>query len=317
MKALIFDGTLQLTEIPKPDPPPGEALVLVTTAGICNTDVEITRGYMNFRGVPGHEFVGKVEAADDSELVGARVVGEINAGCDQCSWCAQGMERHCPNRTVLGIAGRDGAFAEYLGLPVKNLVKVPHSLSDEKAVFTEPLAAAMEILEQVKIEPSHRVLVLGDGKLGQLVAMVLRLTGCDLVLVGKHRDKLELFARGGGSVLLLDELTASKERFDIVVEASGSPSGWNLAVSRVKPRGILVLKSTYHGALSFNPAPLVINEITVVGSRCGRFGPALRVLEAGLVDPTVLIAAVFPFDQAEEAFRRSQERGALKVLLKM
>jgi len=317
MKALIFDGTLKLTDTPKPVPPSGEALVRVTTAGICNTDVEITRGYMNFRGVPGHEFVGIVEAADERELIGARVVGEINAGCGQCSWCAQGMERHCPNRTVLGIAGRDGAFAEYLCLPVKNLVRVPDSLSDEIAVFTEPLAAAMEILEQVKIEPSYRVLVLGDGKLGLLVAMVLRLTGCDLVLVGKHRDKLELFARGGGAVLLLDELKSSNERFDVVVEASGSPSGWDLAVSCVKPRGTVVLKSTYHGALNFNPAPLVIDEITVVGSRCGRFGPALRVLDAGLVDPTVLIAAVFPFDQAEEAFQRSQDRGALKILLKM
>lgn len=317
MKALVFADGLRFTEVPKPTRPRGEALVRVTTAGICNTDVEITRGYMNFRGVPGHEFVGVVEAADDCNLVGARVVGEINAGCGQCSWCAHGMERHCPHRTVLGIAGRDGAFAEYCVLPEKNLIRVPNGLSDEQAVFTEPLAAAMEIFEQVKIEPSHRVLVLGDGKLGLLVALVLRLTGCDLVLVGKHRDKLELFTAGGGSYRLLDELIAGNDRFDVVVEASGRPSGWGLAVGRVKPRGTLVLKSTYHSGLDFNPAALVIDEITVVGSRCGRFGPALRVLDAGLVDPTPLISATFPFSRAEEAFHRSQEPGVLKVLLKM
>jgi len=317
VKALYFDGTLRLRDLPRPEPGSNEALVRVTTAGICNTDVEISRGYMGFEGVPGHEFVGVVERSPDAGLVGARVVGEINAGCGRCSWCQQGLERHCPNRTVLGILRRDGSFAEYLTLPVSNLVRVPEQMPDEKAVFTEPLAAALEILEQVKIKPADSVLVIGDGKLGLLVSMVLRLIGCGPLLVGKHPDKLDYFKHLGGAVQTLDSFSSITERYDVVVEASGHPSGWNLAVSRVKPRGTLILKSTYHGSLDFNPAALVIDEITVVGSRCGRFAPAIRVMEAGLVDPTPLITAVYPFARAGEAFRLSQEQGVLKVLMRM
>lgn len=317
MKALYFDGTLRLIDLPRPEPAGDEALVRVTTAGVCNTDIEISRGYMSFRGVPGHEFVGIVDRSPDPALVGSRVVGEINAGCGRCSWCRQGLERHCPNRTVLGILGRDGSFAEYLTLPVSNLVRVPEGLSDEKAVFTEPLAAALEIMEQVKIKPADSVLVIGDGKLGLLVSMTLRLTGCGPLLVGKHPDKLDYFRRLGGAVQTLDSFSSHAERYDVVVEASGHPSGWNLAMNRVKPRGTLILKSTYHGSLDFNPAGLVIDEVTVVGSRCGRFAPAIRVIEAGLVDPTPLITAIYPFARAEEAFRLSQERGVLKVLMRM
>jgi threonine dehydrogenase-like Zn-dependent dehydrogenase len=317
MKALVFDEKLSLQDVPIPNPLPGEALVRVRMAGICKTDVEIVRGYMNFHGVPGHEFVGTVERTPDPQQLGLRVVGEINAGCGQCSYCRKGLQRHCPNRSVLGILGREGALAEYLTLPATNLSPVPDGLPDEKAVFTEPLAAALEILEQVKIEPEHRVAVIGDGKLGLLICMVLRLTGCDLLLVGKHPEKMELFSTIGGSIISLDEFRGRDDRFDVVVEASGHPSGWELAVSRVKPRGTVVLKSTYHGSLNFNTAPLVIDEITVLGSRCGQFGSALRLLESDLVDPTVLISGIFPMDRAEEAFRESQQPGNFKILLRM
>lgn len=317
MKALVFDGKIALHDIPLPDPKPGESLVRVLMAGICKTDLEITRGYMGFSGVLGHEFVGIVEQSPDASLVGKRVVGEINVGCGACPACMKGMERHCPHRTVLGILGRQGAMAEYVTMPTSNLRIVPDVLSNEQAVFTEPLAAAMEILEQVKIEPEHRVLVIGDGKLGLLVSMALRLTGCDLLLVGKHPEKLELFSAVRGQVSLLDRFSRTDDKFDIVAEASGHPSGWELAVSRVIPRGTLVLKSTYQGTFSFNTAPLVIDEITVVGSRCGQFGPALRLMEYGFVDPTPLISGIFPLDQAEEAFRRSGARDAMKILLRM
>jgi threonine dehydrogenase-like Zn-dependent dehydrogenase len=317
MKALVFEEKLALQDVPVPNPLPGEALVKVAVAGICKTDVEIVKGYMNFHGVPGHEFVGTVERSSDPRQTGLRVVGEINAGCGECSLCRSGLERHCRHRTVLGILGRDGAMAEYLTLPASNLVPVPDDLPNEKAVFTEPLAAALEILEQVKIQPAHRVAVLGDGKLGLLICMVLRLTGCDLVLVGKHPEKMKFFEDMHGSTIPLDAFRATDDRFDVIVESSGHPSGWELAVSRVEPRGTIILKSTYHGSLNFNPAPLVIDEITVVGSRCGQFAPALRLMESGLVDPSPLISAVFPMDRAGEAFRASQEPGNFKILLKM
>ncbi|MFC1834596.1 alcohol dehydrogenase catalytic domain-containing protein [Thermodesulfobacteriota bacterium] len=317
MKALVFDGKLALKEIPKPEPGPDEALVKVIMAGICKTDVEIVRGYMAFHGVLGHEFVGVVEQSPVPEMNGRRVVGEINAGCGECSFCAGGLERHCPHRTVLGILGRDGALSEYLVLPVANLLPVPARLSHEQAVFTEPLAAAVEILEQVKILPANRGLIVGDGKLGQLIGMVLRLTGSHITMVGKHPEKLERFSELGGSVVLLDELSARDDRFDVVVEASGNPSGWKLALEKTKPRGTLVLKSTYHGGLDFNPAPLVIDEITVVGSRCGLFGPALRIMERGLADPSQLISRILPMERGEEAFQLARERGNLKIVVRM
>jgi threonine dehydrogenase-like Zn-dependent dehydrogenase len=317
VKALVFDGKLSLKDLPVPKPATNEALVRVLTAGICKTDVEISRGYMNFQGILGHEFVGIVEQSPNIEQLGCRVVGEINAGCGTCSWCKAGMERHCPNRTCLGILGRNGAMAEYLTLPPSNLITVPENLSSEKAVFAEPLAAALEILEQVHIKPADEVLVIGDGKLGLLICMVLRLTGCKLLLVGKHAEKLEYFEKLHGSTALLHEFADTRDKFDIVVEASGSPGGWRLAVDRVKPRGTLILKSTYHGNLEFNPAPLVIDEITVVGSRCGQLAPALRIMSLGLVDPAPLISGIFPLAEAETAFVKSQESASMKVLLKI
>ncbi|HTY25478.1 MAG TPA: alcohol dehydrogenase catalytic domain-containing protein [Desulfomonilaceae bacterium] len=317
VKALVFREKLALEEVPKAIPGPGEALIKVSIAGICKTDVEISRGYMDFQGIPGHEFVGIVESSPDPRQVGTRVVGEINVGCGNCSQCRQGLERHCLSRTVLGILGRNGAFAEYLTLPASNLVCVPASLPDEKAVFVEPLAAALEILDQVAIRPTDRVLVIGDGKLGLLVSMALRPTGCDLQLVGKHPRKLDLFARLGGSVQVLEHFSGSEHGFDVVVEASGHPSGWEFALKMVKPRGTIVLKSTFHGSFNFNPAPLVINEITVVGSRCGKFAPALRLMESGIIDPTPLISGSFRLEDIEEAFKRSVEKEYIKVLVKM
>lgn len=315
MKALVFDGRIHLTDVPVPVPKDGEALIKVSISGICKTDVEITKGYMRFSGIPGHEFVGTVLDSPYPHQIGTRVVGEINAGCGVCRSCRVGMERHCSRRTVLGIAGRNGAFAEYLTLPASNLVEVPAELPDRKAIFTEPAAAALEILEQVCIQPAHSVLVIGDGKLGLLVCLVLRLTGCDLTLAGKHREKMEIFTRLGGKAMTLDELEKVEQPFDFVVEVSGDPSGFALAMQHIRPRGTIVLKSTYHGELTLDAAPIVVNEVSIVGSRCGVFKPALRLMEAGLLDPLPLLHAVFPFEKAEEAFVRSQEPGVFKVAL--
>jgi len=302
-------------DYPRPVPPPGEALVRVRLAGICNTDLEIVRGYMGFRGVLGHEFVGTVEEAEDRSLIGQRVVGEINAYCGECPTCQAGRPTHCPHRTTLGIWGRDGAFAEYLTLPVRNLHTVPDAISDEEAVFTEPLAAALEILEQVHLRPTDRVVVLGDGKLGLLVAQVLALMGCDLLAVGRHREKLAILARRGIPTVLESE--AEGLAADVVVECTGRPEGFAAARRILRPRGTLVLKSTYHGRVEADLTGLVVDEITLVGSRCGPFPPALRMLERGLVDVRSLISAVYPLAQGVEAFARAAEPGVLKVLLRV
>ncbi|MDY6844077.1 MAG: alcohol dehydrogenase catalytic domain-containing protein [Thermodesulfobacteriota bacterium] len=313
MKSLRFDGKLKLVEMPTPTPTGDEALIKVSLAGICNTDLEITKGYMQFKGTLGHEFVGEVVEAHNSEWVGKRVVGEINISCRKCEWCLQGYGKHCPERSVLGISGRDGTIAEFVVLAIQNLVEVPSALSDEKAVFTEPLAAAFEILEQTRIEPSSRILVIGDGKLGLLVTSVIGLSGCELHLVGKHRNKLSLSESFGAIAHHLDGF--KEGGFDLVVEASGTSTGWDLAIATVKPGGKIVLKSTYHQSFQYNPAPLVINEITLIGSRCGPFSPALRMLERGIIDPTPLISKIFTLGDALEAFTFAQERGVLKVLL--
>ncbi len=314
MRALVYDGELRLVEdYPRPVPPPGEALVRVQLAGICNTDLEIVRGYMGFQGVLGHEFVGVVEECADESLVGQRVVGEINCYCGECPTCRAGAPTHCPNRTTLGIWGRDGALADYLSLPVANLHPVPEAVSDEAAVFVEPLAAALEILEQVQVKPTDRVVVLGDGKLGLLVAQVLGLTGCDLIVGGRHKEKLGILKRRGIDARLAGELPA--EKADVVVDCTGHPSGFAAARGLVKPRGTLVLKSTFHGDVGVNLSTLVVDEITLVGSRCGPFAPALRLLERGLVDVESLISATYPLDAGLAAFERAQEKGTLKVIL--
>ncbi len=318
MQALVFDGNLRLVEgYPRPEPGPAEALVRVSLAGICNTDLEILRGYMGFRGVLGHEFVGIVEAAPNERLVGRRVVGEINLPCRQCPTCLAGRPTHCPNRSTLGIADHDGVLAGYVALPLANLHVVPSQVSDRQAVFTEPLAAALEIGEQVHIRPEERVVVLGDGKLGLLVAQVLALSGCDLLAIGRHADKLAILKKRGIAVLNAGN-TASlpAASADIVVECTGHPDGFAEARRLVRPRGRLVLKSTFHGQNEVDLTGLVVDEVTLVGSRCGPFAPALRLLAQGLVETDALVDTEYPLAEGLVAFERAATRGALKVLVR-
>lgn len=313
MKALRFFGVPEVVDVDVPEPAPHEALIRVTRAGICSTDLEIAKGYMGFEGTLGHELVGEVVGAPEPGWVGARVTGEINLSCGECERCRRGLGRHCATRTVLGILGKDGCFAEYVTLPVRNLHRVPDGLSDALAVFAEPLAAAYEILEQLHIAPTDRVAILGDGKLGSLIAMALQQTGAELLVVGRHAHKLErLAALGIRTALADDDLGAD---LDVVVEATGSAAGFERARSLLRPRGTLVLKSTYHGQLELDAAPLVIDEITVVGSRCGPFGPALRALSEGRVDPTPLIEDSFALRDGVRALERAAERGVRKVQL--
>jgi threonine dehydrogenase-like Zn-dependent dehydrogenase len=315
MRALLLDEGLQVVEdYPTPEPAPGEALIHIRVAGICNTDLELAAGYQQFRGVPGHEFVGVVERAPDAESwEGRRVVGDINATCGECTTCRAGRSTHCPNRTTLGINGRNGAFAEYLTLPVRNLHLVPTSIPDEIAVFTEPLAAACEILEQVHVRPTDRVVVLGDGKLGLLCAQVLALTGCDLTAIGRHKEKLDILTQYGVHTTLDSDSLARSA--DLVVEATGRPKGYGAARRLVRPRGTIVLKSTYHGSIDADLTMAVVDEITLVGSRCGPFAPALRLLEQRLVNVIQLIQARYRLADAVTAFEHAAQRGALKVLV--
>lgn len=315
MRALHFDRRLQYRpDAPNPTPPPGEALIRTRLAGICNTDLEIVRGYMGFKGVLGHEFVGLVTRADDApELVGQRVVGEINAYCGQCPTCRRGDPTHCPRRTTLGIDRRDGALADYFTLPVNLLYPIPPAIPDEWAVFTEPLAAACEITDRVPIRPTDRVVVLGDGKLGLLIAQVLQLTGCDLLAVGRHAEKLAILERRGIRTRIAEEGVTPGA--DVVVEATGSPGGFAAARSLVRPRGTLVLKSTFHDDVSLNLSMVVVDEVTLIGSRCGPFPAALRLLEQRLVDVESLIHGTFSLDNGLAAFERAAAPGVLKILL--
>jgi threonine dehydrogenase-like Zn-dependent dehydrogenase len=309
----LEDRKLRLRDdLDLPAPPDDEALVRVTRAAICNTDVELLRGYYPFAGIPGHEFVGVVERGPE-RWVGRRVVGEINATCGECGACRAGRRNHCERRTVLGIVNRNGAFAEYLTLPADNLHPVPDDVPDDIAVFTEPLAAALEIQEQVRVGESDRVLVVGDGKLGQLIARTLALTGCELHVVGRHPDKLAQVRSAGIRAEIAYEVDPAS--FDIVVECTGNAQGFALARRAVRPRGTLVMKSTYADVLELDAASLVVDEITLVGSRCGPFAPALQLLAEARIDPRPLIHARYPLDQAIVAFEHAQRPGVLKVLL--
>jgi alcohol dehydrogenase len=310
---------------------PGWALVRVRLAGICNTDIEILRGYHAFRGTPGHEFVGEVvevqdvSAATKRKWLGRRVCGEINVSCSAygfkpiCEFCRRGLKTHCARRTVLGIVAQDGAFAEYLALPLENLHLVPKNVTDEQAVFVEPLAAACEILDQVEVKEFRSVAVLGDGKLAQLIALVLRTAIPHVAMYGKHEKKLALARRAGIQTKRVSgdasDLKRIKESFGLLVEATGSPSGLALAQHMTEPRGTLVLKSTFHGAAPVETWPIVVKEITVVGSRCGPFAKAIALLRSGEVDPTLLITRTFPLDQAPAAIQFAQGSGIMKVLL--
>ena len=319
MKAIQFrSGKLTVSDIPRPDTE-AEALVRVVESGICNTDLEIVRGYAGFDGTLGHEFVGVVEKAyDRPEIVGKRVVGEINAGCGACDLCVAGDSRHCPTRTVLGIVGRDGAHAEFLRLPSRNLHEVPDDVSDEQAIFAEPLAAAYGITEQVEFAQETKIAVIGDGKLGLLCAMSLGLISKNVTVIGKHPPKMAIAKKSGVDGILLNDLTPSLfRRFDVVVEASGSESGFATALGLVKPRGKIVLKSTFHGASSWPVSGIVVDEITIVGSRCGRMAPALDLLKSGAVNVEDLIDDEMPLSQGVAAFERAAEHGVLKILLSM
>jgi alcohol dehydrogenase len=315
MRALYFDGRLQYQpDASDPTPPPGEALIRTRLAGVCNTDLEIVRGYMGFKGVLGHEFVGVVARADDApEMVGQRVVGEINAYCSQCPTCRRGDPTHCSNRTTLGIDRRDGTMADYFTLPVNLLYPVPPAVPDEWAVFTEPLAAACEITDRVHVRPTDRVVVLGDGKLGLLIAQVLQLTGCNLLGVGRHPEKLAILERRGIRTQIAGEGVTPGA--DVVVEATGSAEGFATARALVRPRGTLVLKSTFHAEVTLDLSMIVVDEVTLIGSRCGPFASALRLLEQRLVDVEPLIHETFSLDEGLVAFERAVAPGVLKVLL--
>lgn len=322
MKAVVFndkDGLRLDTNYPKPVPQKGEALIKVSLAGICNTDFEITKGYMGYNGILGHEFVGVVEEvnSDDKSLLGKRVVAEISYGCNdpECEWCAQKNYRHCPSRHTLGIVEKDGCFAEYLTMPLNVLFEVPENVSDEQAVFVEPLAAACEITEQLHIKPIDKVVVLGDGKLGLTTALTLHAQGFDVTLIGKHQNKLDIAKNQKVKTQLLQELKV-ENNFDVVVEATGSVSGFETSLALVKPRGVLVLKSTIATGKELNLAPIVINEITVLGSRCGQFPPALRLLENDRIDFKPFISGVYNIDDAIKGFEANKSKETLKVLIK-
>lgn len=318
MKALrIENGRLQLLDVSRPSRA-GEALVRVVKSGICNTDIEIVKGYAGFEGTIGHEFVGVVEEASDTpEWVGKRVVGEINIGCNTCDWCATHDARHCPSRTVLGIINRDGCHAEYLTLPTRNLLEVPAGVSNEEAIFAEPLAAAYGITEQVRVSPETKIVVIGDGKLGILCAWALAPNTARLFLIGKHQNKLAIAENENVESVLLDEAKKFNRYFDVVVEASGSESGFETALNLVKPRGKIVLKSTFKGKPSWEAWRVVVDEITIVGSRCGIFSPALDLLETNAFDVKRLISNEFFLDDGVKAMEEAAKNGVMKVVLSM
>jgi threonine dehydrogenase-like Zn-dependent dehydrogenase len=319
MRALIIDNGLRLEKnYPVPVPPRGEALIRVLQAGVCTTDLELLKGYHSFAGVPGHEFVGVVEqAAGREELIGQRVVGVITAACGDCETCRANRPTHCPHRTTLGIDRRDGALADYLCLPFENLHSPPEAVSDDQAIFVEPLAAACEILEQVKIHPTDRVAVIGDGKLGLLCAQVVALTGCELIAVGRHVEKLQIL-RQRGIRTTTDLHTIEPASRDVVVEATGTPDGFAYARQIVRPRGTIVLKSTYHGeALPVNLTMIVVDEITLIGSRCGPFEPAIRLLANKQIDVEPLIQARYSLSDGVAALERAAQKGTLKVVVEM
>lgn len=329
----LENNRIDIRDIPQPRKP-NEALIKIRKAGICSTDLELVKGYYPYTGILGHEFVGEMISSPPASTspptnggsaeremgeglsvrVGDRVVGEINAVCNECEQCLHGRPTHCENRTVLGIVNRDGTFAEYTTLPIANLHRVPDSVSDEMAVFTEPLAAALEIQEQVQINPTDRVLLVGAGRLGQLIAQTLALTGCHLRVVARHAHQQDLLKKRG--IRIISEEDIKPWRWDVVVEATGSPSGFSLARQAIRPRGTLVLKSTYKGELNVNFSSIVVDEINIVGSRCGPFAPALRLMESKQVDPTVLIMDEFELSDALKAFERAAGAGVLKVLVK-
>lgn len=313
MRAVIFDGELRLErQQSMPVVPANEALVKVHMAGICNTDIEITRGYKGFNGILGHEFVGTVVECADAQWVGRRIVGEINAACRTCPTCLRGDDPHCPNRTTVGIYKRAGAMADYISLPIDCLHEVPSDVSDEQAVFTEPLAAALEILQQTHLRPTDRVALVGDGKLGLLIAQVLRLPGCEVTMVGRHPERWDMLHRQGITTCRPEQ---AEGWYDVVVDVTGNPEGLKTSRRLVRPRGRLVMKSTVAAETQLDLTMLVVDEIQLIGSRCGPFPAALRLLQRGLIETAPLLTATYSLDDALAAFEAS--RGALKIVLTM
>ncbi len=321
MQALwLEDNQLDLRDVPQPIKA-GEALVRIRLAGICGTDLELIKGYYPFTGIPGHEFVGEIvsihpdrSAPADEALIGKRVVCEINASCGHCEQCRNGRPTHCENRSVLGIANRNGVFAEYTSLPLENLHFIPDTIPDEMAVFTEPLAAALEIQQQVQIHPTDRVLLIGAGRLGQLIAQTLVLTGANLRVLARYALQRRLLE--SRAIKLIEETEIQPGRWDVVVEATGSPAGFDLARKAIRPRGTFVLKSTYKGNMTINLSSIVVDEINLIGSRCGPFEPALRLMEQKIVDPSIIITAEYSLAHSLQAFAQSAQPGALKVLVR-
>jgi threonine dehydrogenase-like Zn-dependent dehydrogenase len=315
MKATFFDGKKMILDKNYPNPEFNETIVRVSLAGICGTDLEILDGYMQYHGILGHEFVGVIEKSNNSDIIGKRVVGEINAGCGKCDSCIKGMERHCPSRTVLGILKRNGAFAEFLTLPEKNLHIIPDSISDEQAVFVEPLAAAFEINEQVFLKPEWNVAVVGDGRLAQLIIQVIKLTCSNITCFGKHEKKLEGLVQSGIKIKLGIKST-DEQLFDLVIEATGSNSGFSDSMKLVKPRGTVILKSTITSRENLDLTPTIINEITLIGSRCGLFKPAIDALASGKISVTSMIDSTFSLEKFEDAISYAKKSDTLKVFLK-
>jgi len=311
----LESGKVRIRKQPLPRAPQGFARIRLLAAGICSTDLELQRGYYDFSGTPGHEFVGEVTEAADKAWIGKRVVGEINLACNNCDWCRRGLGRHCPTRTVLGIVKHPGAFREFLTLPIRNLRRVPASIPSGHAVFIEPLAAACEILDQVKIPKGARVAVLGDGRLGLLVAQVLQAHGAKVHLFGKHKEKMRLVEPTGVTIEILPK-KLPVAAWPFVVDATGSAAGLRAAVSMCVPRGTVIMKSTVHGLVSIDTAPAIVNEITLVGSRCGRFEAAIPLLSSGKVNVGGMISEEFPLHRAPEAFATAAKKGVLKVLLR-
>ena len=311
----LENGHIELRDQPRPHRPESFALIRLLCGGICNTDLELQRGYYGFAGTPGHEFVGEVIEADSPAWVGRRVVGEINLACGACEWCRRGLGRHCPRRGVLGIVNHPGAFREYLTLPERNLHALPDTLPTERAVFVEPLAAACEILDQVALPCAAEIAVLGDGKLGLLIALVLNAYGHHVHQFGRHDEKLRIASRAG----VVTEAAGGalpEMAYDWVVDATGSPEGLRQAVRMTRPRGTVILKSTVHGLVGVDTAPVIVNEITLVGSRCGRFEPALDLLSRNLIPVEEMISEQLPLADAPRAFERAAQKGVLKVLLR-
>ena len=321
MKALVYDEDLKLVK-DYPNPVLGENEVLIKTimAGICNTDYEITQGYMGYKGVIGHEFVGRVVDVGckvDKNLINKRVVGEINCACEECDMCHKNLQRHCPNRSTLGIYKKNGCFSEYFTLPWQNVIEISSNVDDITATFTEPLAAAMEILEQVHIKPDSKVAILGDGKLGLCISLVFSAMNINYIHIGKHKEKLQITKDLGNKVMMLDEISEKdKKSFDVVIEATGSTGGFNTSASLVKPRGILVLKSTIAAKEGLNLAGIVVDEITILGSRCGQFKPILKILEKQKINVKPLVSAIYNVDDFEEAFKKNSQKNVIKVLVK-